>query len=55
MNFLNCAPEEASYTKVTCCICKKELPANSIRYDITKHQRVVCNECVDQMVEEKLK
>lgn len=41
--------------RVTCCICKKELPANSIRYDVTKHKRIVCDECVDQLVEKTLK
>lgn len=54
MTIPNCAPEESIYAKVTCCLCKKELPANSIRYDVTKHNRVICDECVDRMVEEKI-
>lgn len=54
MNILTCAPEEFSYAKIICCICKKEFPANSIRYNVTKRNRVICDECIDRMVEEKL-
>lgn len=55
MTFLTCAHEETTYAKVTCCICKTEIPANSIRYDVTKHNRVVCDDCIDRMIEEKIK